>query len=80
MYCMYIIIVCRWLVTHLGGFFIKRKLDTAAGKDVLYRKCLHEVRLRGLATAIHNFSELDPLHSAMLLLIIDHPGPVPPIN
>ena len=39
------IIVCRWLVTHLGGFFIKRKLDTAAGKDVLYRKCLHEVRL-----------------------------------
>jgi hypothetical protein len=30
-------------VTRLGGFFIKRKLDTAAGKDVLYRKCLHEV-------------------------------------
>ena len=29
----------------MGGFFIKRKLDTAAGKDVLYRKCLHEVRL-----------------------------------
>ena len=31
-------------MTRLGGFFIKRKLDTAAGKDVLYRKCLHEVR------------------------------------
>ena len=31
-------------MTHLGGFFIKRKLDTAAGKDILYRKCLHEVR------------------------------------
>ena len=37
-------------MTHLGGFFIKRKLDTAAGKDVLYRKCLHEVRWGGVAT------------------------------
>ena len=36
--------VSRWLIKHLGGFFIKRKLDTTAGKDVLYRKCLHEVR------------------------------------
>ena len=41
----YTLHVCRWLVTHLGGFFIKRKLDTAAGKDVLYRRCLHEVRM-----------------------------------
>ncbi|XP_065919777.1 glycerol-3-phosphate acyltransferase 1, mitochondrial-like isoform X2 [Dysidea avara] len=31
-----------WLQRHLGGFFIKRKLDTAARKDVLYRKVLHE--------------------------------------
>ena len=31
-------------MTHLGGFFIKRKLDTSVGKDILYRKCLHEVR------------------------------------
>ena len=30
-------------MTHLGGFFIKRKLDSSAGKDVLYRRCLHEV-------------------------------------
>ena len=34
----------RWLVTHLGGFFIKRKLDVSDKKDVLYRRCLHEVR------------------------------------
>ena len=27
----------------MGGFFIKRKLDSVAGKDVLYRKVLHEV-------------------------------------
>ena len=33
----------RWLQRHLGGFFIKRKLDTATRKDVLYRKVLHEV-------------------------------------
>jgi glycerol-3-phosphate O-acyltransferase 1/2 len=33
-----------WLVTHLGGFFIKRKLDSSDGRDILYRKCLHEVR------------------------------------
>ena len=33
----------RWLVTHLGGFFIKRRLDFSDRKDVLYRKCLHEV-------------------------------------
>ena len=39
-----VFIDCRWLVTHLGGFFIKRKLDTAAGKDILYIKCLPEVR------------------------------------
>jgi glycerol-3-phosphate O-acyltransferase 1/2 len=31
-----------WLVTHLGGFFIKRKLDVSDKKDVLYRRCLHE--------------------------------------
>jgi glycerol-3-phosphate O-acyltransferase 1/2 len=31
-----------WLVTHLGGFFIKRKLDSSDGRDILYRKCLHE--------------------------------------
>ena len=31
-------------MTHLGGFFIKRKLDSSVGKDILYRKCLHEVR------------------------------------
>lgn len=37
------VFLCSWLVTHLGGFFIKRKLDTAAGKDILYRKCLQEV-------------------------------------
>ena len=30
-------------MTHLGGFFIKRKLDTSDRKDVLYRSCLHEV-------------------------------------
>ena len=33
----------RWLQRHLGGFFIKRKLDSVTGKDVLYRKVLHEV-------------------------------------
>ena len=32
-----------WIVTRLGGFFIKRRLDSSSGKDVLYRKCLHEV-------------------------------------
>ena len=31
------------IVTRLGGFFIKRRLDSSSGKDVLYRKCLHEV-------------------------------------
>ena len=30
-------------MTRLGGFFIKRRLDSSSGKDVLYRKCLHEV-------------------------------------
>eukprot|EP00731_Ephydatia_muelleri_P021223 Em0013g950a len=39
-----------WLIKHLGGFFIKRKLDTAAGKDVLYRKCLHEYMVELLTT------------------------------
>ena len=34
-------------MTHLGGFFIKRKLDSADGKDILYRKCLHEVSMEG---------------------------------
>ena len=33
-------------MTHLGGFFIKRRLDSSVGKDVLYRTCLHEVRER----------------------------------
>ncbi|XP_064382450.1 glycerol-3-phosphate acyltransferase 1, mitochondrial-like [Halichondria panicea] len=37
-----------WMVCHLGGFFIKRKLDSAAGKDILYRKCLHEYMERCL--------------------------------
>ena len=33
----------RWLIHHLGGFFVKRRLDSPAGRDILYRKCLHEV-------------------------------------
>jgi glycerol-3-phosphate O-acyltransferase 1/2 len=37
-----------WLVTHLGGFFIKRKLDSSVHKDVLYRKCLQEYMERCL--------------------------------
>ena len=54
-------------MTHLGGFFIKRKLDTAAGKDVLYRKCLHEVRLRNdrLLSELH----VDPLSLIMIVIL-----------
>lgn len=31
-----------WLVKKLGGFFIKRRMDSPSGRDVLYRKCLHQ--------------------------------------
>ena len=54
--------MCRWLIKHLGGFFIKRKLDTAAGKDVLYRKCLHEVR-KGVGPIPMGFGSGDPISS-----------------
>lgn len=32
-----------WILRHLGGFFIKRKLDHASGKDELYKCILQEV-------------------------------------
>jgi glycerol-3-phosphate O-acyltransferase len=34
--------IFAWLQRHLGGFFIKRRLDNGNGKDVLYRAVLHE--------------------------------------
>ncbi|KAK3749037.1 hypothetical protein QZH41_018056, partial [Actinostola sp. cb2023] len=37
------LVLCRsWLMRHLGGFFIKRKLDHASGKDDLYKSILQE--------------------------------------
>ncbi len=52
----------------LGGFFIKRKLDSAAGKDVLYRKCLQEVhvlyKLWKLQFSLYNYSTV---HGALLV-------------
>ncbi|EDO48659.1 predicted protein [Nematostella vectensis] len=35
-------LVFSWLMRHLGGFFIKRKLDHASGKDDLYKSVLQE--------------------------------------
>lgn len=34
-----------WILRHLGGFFIKRKLDHSSGKDELYKCILQEVRI-----------------------------------
>ena len=34
-----------WILRHLGGFFIKRKLDHSTGKDELYKCILQEVRI-----------------------------------
>ena len=48
---------CRWLVTHLGGYFIKRKLDPSGGKDVLYRKCLHQVTQRVISPCLQKPEE-----------------------
>lgn len=37
-----------WILRHLGGFFIKRKLDHSSGKDELYKCILQEVRIHAL--------------------------------
>lgn len=34
--------IFSWLIKHLGGWFIRRRLDSGNGRDDLYRKCLHE--------------------------------------
>lgn len=41
MACMFFSI--SWVLRHLGGFFIKRKLDHSSGKDELYKCLLQEV-------------------------------------
>ena len=38
-----------WVLRHLGGFFIKRKLDHSSGKDELYKCLLQEVWILSLA-------------------------------
>lgn len=55
-----------WILRHLGGFFIKRKLDHSSGKGDLYKCILQEVKILPVS---YNSCTLDIEQSLSMSLV-----------